>query len=402
MTRGPSLDPADKRLAVEVEDHPLDYGDFEGTIPEGQYGGGTVQLWDRGYWAPEDGYDPTKALKDGHLKFVMEGDRLHGSWALVRLKDRERDKHHNWLLIKHRDAAARPGHGDEVLAEDRSVASGRPMSKIAEGKGRAPKPFIAKAEAKADAVWHSKGRAEMPAFVEPQLAKLVERPPTGRGRVHEVKFDGYRMQKRDEGRKAVLKPRTGLDRTKRFTEIAAAGEGLGDGLIDGEIVALDHNGAPDFAALQAALSSDQTADLVFFVFDALFAEGKDLRSEPLSERKARLEALLKPLKGRAAQRIRFVEHFESGGDAVLSSACRLALEGVVSKRLDAPYRSGRGETWTKAKCRAGHEVVIGGWTTTGAAFRSLIVGVNRGGKLVPVGRVGTGYSKDKVDRCCRS
>src|SRR6202453_1914704 len=141
VTRGPSLDPHDKRLAVEVEDHPLDYGDFEGTIPKGQYGGGTVLLWDRGYWAPEDGADPIKALKKGELKFVLEGDRLHGSWVLVRLKDRERDKHHNWLLIKHRDEAARPGHGIDVLAEDRSVASGRPMSKIAEGRGRAPKPF---------------------------------------------------------------------------------------------------------------------------------------------------------------------------------------------------------------------------------------------------------------------
>ena len=403
VTRGPSLDPADKRLAVEVEDHPLDYGDFEGTIPKGQYGGGTVQLWDRGFWAPENG-DPAKALKKGELKFVLEGDKLHGSWVLVRLKDRERDKHHNWLLIKHRDEAARSHDEGDVLDEDASVASGRAMDEIAEGKGKAPKPFIRKdakaAVKKADAVWKSNrgDGAAMPDFVEPQLAHLVDRPPAGTGWVHEVKFDGYRTQMRIEAGHVALRTRKGLDWTERFPEIAKAGEGLADGLIDGEIVALDDQGAPDFAALQAALSAKDTSRLVFFVFDALFAEGEDLRSLPLSDRKARLQALLGALKGKAAQRLRFVEHFATGGDAVLRSACRMSLEGIVSKRLDAAYRSGRGDSWAKAKCRAGHEVVIGGWTTTGNAFRSLIVGVFRDDKLVHLGRVGTGYGKEKLDR----
>jgi bifunctional non-homologous end joining protein LigD len=407
VTRGPSLDPADKRLAVEVEDHPLDYGDFEGTIPKGEYGGGTVQLWDRGWWAPEDGADPIKALKKGELKFVLDGEKLHGSWVLVRLKDRERERRHNWLLIKHRDDAARSHDDEDVLDEAKSVASGRDMDDIAKGKGRAPKPFMRAAQVRSDAVWRSDkaggGAAvtepperDMPDFAPPQLCKLVDRPPAGTGWVHEIKFDGYRMQLRIEGGEARLRTRKGLDWTDKFPEIAAAGAGLPDGLIDGEVCALDHNGAPDFAALQAALSAKQTAPLVFFAFDVLFAEGRDLRKLPLGERKARLEGVLGALKGEAAERVRFVEHFETGGDAVLRSACSMSLEGIVSKKLTAPYRSGRGDTWTKAKCRAGHEVVIGGWTTTGEAFRSLIVGAWRGGKLIHLGRVGTGYGKDKL------
>ena len=431
VPRGPSLDPADKRLAVEVEDHPIDYGDFEGTIPAGEYGGGSVMLWDRGYWAPEDGADPGKALKKGELKFVLEGQKLHGSWALVRLKDRPRDSHHNWLLIKHRDPAARSHDELDVLSEDRSVASGRSMDQITAGNGRAPKPFIRqapgrKAGGRADAVWRSnrgdgsdggsddkeddlvsevaptvsKGAAvaEMPKFVEPQLAKLVDRPPLGAGWAHEVKFDGYRLQMRIAAGEARLYTRKGLDWTEKFPEIAATGAALPDAIVDGEVVALDHDGAPDFAALQAALSSGETAPLVYFAFDVLFAEGRDLRRAPLKDRKARLKELLGALKGRAAQRIRYVEHFQAAGDAVLKSACSMSLEGIVSKKSDAPYRSGRGESWLKSKCRAGQEVVIGGWTTTGPNFRSLIVGAFRDGKLIHLGRVGTGFGKEKLER----
>ncbi|MHB8530063.1 MAG: DNA ligase D [Caulobacteraceae bacterium] len=407
VTRGPSLDPADKRLAVEVEDHPLDYGDFEGTIPDGEYGGGTVQMWDRGFWAPEDGGDPQQALARGELKFVLEGERLHGGWVLVRLKrDRERNKRTNWLLIKHRDEAAQPGRGDAILKEDRSVASGRTMAQIAVGNGAAPAPFIGAEKGARDAVWRSGGagaraagpgrtalRAGMPDFVEPQLCKLVERPPAGPGWVHEIKFDGYRMQLRVREGEARLRTRKGLDWTHRFAAIAKAAESLGDCLLDGEIVAMDKAGAPDFAALQSALSADRTSDLLFFVFDALFADGRDLRALSLNERKGVLEEALKPL---AHGPIRFVPHFETGGEAVLKSACRLQLEGVVSKRLSAPYRSGRGEDWTKAKCRAGHEVVLAGWTTTGGAFRSLIAAVWREGRLIPVGRIGTGFGRAKL------
>ncbi|MBS0412388.1 MAG: non-homologous end-joining DNA ligase, partial [Proteobacteria bacterium] len=414
VTRGPSLDPHDKRLAVEVEDHPLDYGDFEGTIPEGEYGGGAVQLWDRGYWAPEPGEDPHEALQKGDLKFVLEGERLHGSWVLARMRRRGNEKRDNWLLIKHRDEAAREGDHDALLAEDRSVGSGRTMAAIAEGKGKGPKPFMlaAKGNGAGDAVWRSRpnpgstaaaapkvsGRAKakaakaaerMPEFVEPQLTRPVDRPPGGAGWAHEIKFDGYRMQLRVQGGKAALRTRKGLDWTSKFPAIAREAAVLGDALIDGEVVALDADGSPDFAALQAALSDNDDKDLIFFAFDILFSGGLDLRALPLAERKA---ALARVLADKPGERIRYVDHFAAAGDAVLRSACRMDLEGIVSKRLDAPYRSGRGDAWTKAKCRAGHEVVIGGWTSTRGAFRSLIAGVYRDGRLVHVGRIGTGFS----------
>jgi bifunctional non-homologous end joining protein LigD len=414
VTRGPSLDPADKRLAVEVEDHPLDYGDFEGTIPKGQYGGGTVLLWDRGYWMPEPGFeDVAKALKKGELKFVIDGEKVHGGFVLVRMKRRPGEKRDNWLLIKHHDDYARVGGGD-IIEQDRSVASGRGMDEIEAGKGKKPKPFILAAKGakagEADAVWRSRTKAEreamekaakpktvksMPDFIEPQFCKLLDRPPQGAGWAHEIKFDGYRMQLRIEGGKATLRTRKGLDWSTSFPAIIAEAAELPDGMIDGEVVALDAAGQPDFAGLQAALSEGDTDDLIFFAFDLMFAKGEDLRPLPLAERKARLQALLE--NGRPKDlRIRYVDHFETGGDAVLLSACRLELEGIVSKKLDAPYRSGRGDTWTKSKCRAGQEVVIAGYTTTGTAFRSLIAGVHRDGKLIHVGRIGTGFGRDKV------
>ena len=408
VTRGPSLDPAEKRLAVEVEDHPLEYGDFEGTIPKGQYGGGTVMLWDRGFWKPDG--DADKMLAKGDLKFVLAGEKLKGGWVLVRMRgDKFKSKRNNWLLIKHHDKYAKSGDGEKILDKDHSVASGRVLKAIAAGSGKKPEPFMRAKRFEADAVWQSLGKPKgndkepapvtkakrvtgQPKFVEPQLCRLVEQPPSGADWVHEVKFDGYRMQLRVEDRKPTLLTRNGLNWTEKFSAIARAGAKLPDCLLDGEIVALDHNGAPDFAGLQAALSDEKTDALVFFAFDLLFAEGEDLRALPLLARKARLEKLLKG----AGNALRYVEHFTSGGEAVLKSACRMALEGIVSKRGDAPYRSGRGDNWTKAKCRAGHEVVIGGWSTTAGKFRSLLVGVHKGNHLIYVGRVGTGYSAPKV------
>ncbi|MGC2223406.1 MAG: DNA ligase D [Methylocella sp.] len=426
ITRGPSLDPHDKRLAVEVEDHPLDYGEFEGTIPKGQYGGGTVQLWDRGTWTPDGAKTPEAALSDGEFKFTLNGERLHGSWVLVRMKnDRTDGKQRNWLLIKHSDDAARGGDGDAILAEDRSVVSGRTMEAIAAGKGKEPKPFIIPdgASVAADAVWDSskglatengaagktgtrknvvrasssetqKASAMLPDFIPPQLCESVERPPNGSGWVHEIKFDGYRVQLRIADGQVTLRTRKGLDWTAKFAAIAEAAAELPDCILDGEIVALDANGTPDFAALQAALSEGRTKQLVFFAFDLLFDGADDLQKRPLSERKGCLQDLLADRGDNAL--IRFVEHFETGGEAVLRSACRLSLEGIVSKKLDAPYQSGRTGSWTKAKCRAGHEVVIGGWATTNGRFRSLLVGVNRGDHFVHIGRVGTGYSDAKI------
>jgi bifunctional non-homologous end joining protein LigD len=421
VTRGPSLNPADKRLAVEVEDHPLDYGDFEGTIPHGQYGGGTVQLWDRGYWAPEGEQSAAAMLKAGSLKFRLEGERLKGSWVLVRMRaDRAGGKRTNWLLIKHRDQFAVKGEST-ALDEDRSVASGRSMAQISAGTGRGPRAFMrARGAFARDAVWQSKaseaepeagaekevtaeragvGRSSgrVPRFVAPQLCRLVDEPPEAAGWVHEIKFDGYRLQLRVAAGKASLHTRRGLDWTAKFATLAAAARALPDCLIDGEVVALDHKDQQNFAALQTALSENATEHVVFYAFDLLHAEGQDLRELPLSARKTRLQQLLAAHLPQSTA-IRYVEHLTGSGEAVLRSACRMALEGIVSKRADAPYRSGRGDTWTKAKCRAGHEVVIGGWSETQGRFRSLLVGVHRGGHLVYVGRVGTGFGADALKR----
>ncbi|MBR1255445.1 DNA ligase D [Bradyrhizobium sp. AUGA SZCCT0240] len=442
VTRGPSLDPHDKRLAVEVEDHPLDYGDFEGTIPDDQYGGGTVQLWDRGYWESDD---PDRGFKKGDLKFNLHGEKLHGSWVLVRMKgDRYGGKRTNWLLIKHRDEFVREGDANDILDEDKSVASGRSMDQIANGKGSAPKPFMLArgGKAQADAVWHSnrgeaaearaqgktsirtsisrsapptKARAAakvkvakvkaakvkkadaMPDFVAPQLCASAESPPNSDGWCHEIKFDGYRMQLRVEDGDAVLKTRKALDWTEKFGAIAKEATSLPDVLIDGEIAALDHHGVPHFSTLQAAISDGKTGALIFFAFDLLFAGSEDLRGLPLGERKTRLKQLLEARK-RKGRLIQYVAHFEESGDSVLEAANKLALEGIISKKLDAPYRSGRSESWTKSKTRAGHEVVLGGWKTTNGKFRSLMAGVYRDGHLAFVGLVGTGFGQDTVRR----
>jgi bifunctional non-homologous end joining protein LigD len=407
VTKGPSLDPADKRLAVEVEDHPLDYGDFEGTIPQGEYGGGTVQLWDRGYWQPI-GDAPQRALAAGDLKFELEGERLHGSWVLVRMRgDRYGGKRTNWLLIKHRDAYARPGDHDALLAEDRSVASLRSMATIAAGKGRAPKPFMLakKAAASPAAVWRSKprdgakkGAVAPPPFVAPQLCRLVERVPEGAGWIHEIKFDGYRMQLRVANGDATLLTRKGLDWSGRFPALISEGSRLEDCILDGEVVASNTKGEMSFGALQNAISEGDTSQVIFYVFDLLFAAGSDLRAESLRTRKERLKKLIGNIRSGANATIRYVDHFESDGDAVFKSACQNHLEGIVSKRLDAPYVSGRTDAWTKTKCRAGQEVVIGGWVQDAGHLRSLLVGVRRGADLHYVGRVGTGFGRRTVQQ----
>ena len=280
-------------------------------------------LWDRGTWESDD---PERGFKKGDLKFTLHGDKLHGSWVLVRMKgDRYGGKRTNWLLIKHRDEFAKEGEANDILEEDRSVASGRAMAQIAQGKGKAPKPFmLAKGKTKADAVWQSnrgdaaearagrktaalratpetKTRAPaqsarpkkvsaMPDFVAPQLCASVERPPNADGWCHEVKFDGYRVQLRIEDGDVALLTRKGLDWTDKFGAIAKAAKALPDALIDGEIVALDHNGVPSFSALQAAIADDKTGDLIFFAFDLLFAGGEDLRALPLRRAQGTLEA----------------------------------------------------------------------------------------------------------------
>jgi bifunctional non-homologous end joining protein LigD len=383
-------------------------------------------LWDRGFWSPEGAKTTEDAFKAGDLKFTLEGAKLKGSWVLVRMRgDRFGGKRINWLLIKHRDENSRTGDADALLSEDRSVASGRTMQQIADGVGKRPKPFMLATTkpGKADAVWIGKGGDEearatetpksraakdaeparpnpkpiavkaLPQFVKPQLARLVDRPPDLAGWAHEVKFDGYRAQLKVEKGRAVIRTRTGLDWTDRFGAIAQDAAAFPDCVIDGEIVALDQRQLPNFGALQAALSEEKTDELVLYAFDLLFAGREDLRPLPLSERKARLEGLLSAAAG---SRIRYVAHLVSNAEAVLASACKMGLEGIISKKLDAPYISGRTDRWLKAKCRAGQEVVLGGWTTEGGTVRSLLAGVNRDGHLVYVGRIGTGYGRDVV------
>lgn len=429
VTRGPSLDPGEKRLAVEVEDHPLDYGDFEGTIPKGEYGGGTVMLWDRGFWQPEGNTPIDRALAAGELKFTLAGEKLQGSFVLVRIKkDRTasgRTPRNNWLLIKHRDDYVRPS-AKGLPNDDRSVASGRSMAQITAGKGPGPKPFMTGGgePALADAVWSTVARpanptrwaakkpvrAETPErrvtsatgssaaktaeFIPPQLAQIVERPPVGEGWVHEIKLDGYRMQLRVQDGTATMRTRKGLDWTEKFSAIADAARKLPACVIDGEVVALDEKGAPDFAGLQLALSEKRSADLVYFAFDLLSEGNKDWRTKTLVERKRRLETVLAGGGFKlAAGPIRYLAHLTQAGDAVLQSACRMDLEGIVSKKLDAPYQSGRASAWLKSKCRGGQEVVVGGWSGSKSTLRSLLVGVYRDGHLVHTGRVGTGFTQ---------
>ncbi|NTS32394.1 DNA ligase D [Phyllobacterium sp. BT25] len=412
VTRGPSLVPGEKRLAVHVEDHPLEYGDFEGTIPKGEYGGGTVIVWDSGTWTPV--FDEHRGYAKGHLEFELHGKKLSGRWHLVRMQGRPREKRENWLLIKGEDDAARmPGDPDILAEKPESVKTGREIGDVAgEAPGwssktgkidkNAPKARAAR-KAAAPAIEVStpdpstiKGakKAKLPVFVEPALASLSTKPPSGERWVHEIKFDGYRLQARIEAGRVKLLTRTGLDWTKKFgKEIIAALQELavGTALIDGELVVEASAGASDFSALQADLSSDRTDRFIFYVFDLLYLDGYDLQALPLLERKA----VLQKIAGGNTGMVRFSEHFEGDGQNILSHACRLSLEGIVSKLRDAPYRSGRVKSWIKAKCSQRQEFVIAGYvpsTTSRKAIGSLVMGVYNGDKLEHVGRVGTGYS----------
>lgn len=392
VTRGPSLDPDDKRLAVHVEDHPLEYGAFEGTIPEGQYGAGAVIVWDEGKWLPEG--DPAAGMKKGHLVFTLEGHKLTGKWHLVRMKPRRGEKRDNWLLIKADDAAARRDE-DILETEPNSVKSGvgiEDVGKVDQSRAKqvARKPRQAKPP-------RTRPVADtMPAFVEPCLATLQARPPEGENWLHEVKFDGYRLQAHVSGGAVKLLTRSGHDWTERFGKkliAALAALPCEAALIDGEIVALSGTGS-SFSALQAALSDGKVEDLVFFAFDLLYLDGEDLRSDPLLARKERLEALLQSAPETGP--LRFSEHFIEPGATMLRHVCRIGLEGVVSKRRDAPYRSGRGRDWIKSKCTMRQEFVIAGYVpsaASGRTLRSILASYYENGTLKPAGRVGTGFTQ---------
>jgi len=394
VTRGPSLDPDEKRLAVRTEDHPLSYATFEGTIPSGEYGGGTVMLWDRGTWSPVAGKSAAD-LEDGHLHFILDGERMKGEWLLVRMKPRGREKRENWLLRKVADAQA---GGTDTLTDQAltSVATGRTMAQIAEGKPAKAKPA---GKAKAAPRRTKAKMAAPPAFQPPALCTLVDRVPAGQGWLHEIKYDGYRALIAVGGEKAQVFTRNGLDWSDKFPGIVAAAADLPvtSALIDGEIVAFK-DGRPDFSTLKDAIGSDKPMSL--FAFDLLSLDGEDLTELPLVQRKERLRAIVPD----GDETIRFAEHVTGSGEALFDRLCAEGLEGVVSKRADSRYPGGRSRDWLKAKCLRRQEFVIVGWLPSDKArrgFKSLLLGVNRDGKLTYVGKVGTGFTAARMDELRR-
>jgi bifunctional non-homologous end joining protein LigD len=393
VTRGPSLDPADKRLAVRTEDHPLSYATFEGTIPKGEYGGGTVMLWDRGSWTPEPGKDPRKTLEEGHLHFTLEGERMKGEWVMFRLKPRPGERGENWILKKVDDAfAGSPtGLSDNYL---KSVETGRTMDEIAAGTKAVPrrKPGSSRASKLGFALRRS---TRPPKFRAPQKATLVDAVPSGAGWLHEMKYDGYRCLLALSGGGTKIYTRTGLDWTGKFPGIAEAAAGIqcDSALLDGEIVALDDKGNTGFSALQEAISEGGRG-LTLFLFDAVEIDGEKLEAKPNIERKQRLAALLG--EGRPPF-ILYAEHIVGKGQQLFDAMCAAGQEGIISKKADAPYRHARTKNWLKIKCTRRQEFVIVGWSESdkaGRGFRSLLLGLNEGGTLRYAGKVGTGFSQE--------
>ncbi|MCB8882847.1 DNA ligase D [Acidisoma cellulosilytica] len=390
VTKGPSLNPTDKRLAVRTEDHPLDYGGFEGIIPKGNYGAGTVMLWDRGHWEPIG--DPHEELAKGKIAFNLFGEKMRGRWALVLMR-RASEKRENWLLIKERDGEASE---DRSLIEEAadSVASGRDLDAIAaaggiwrSGKAGGQKPAKARA-AKA---------SKRPAFLAPQLATLVDAPPPDDGWIFEVKFDGYRTEIAANGADVRAYTRSGLDWTERFPRVIAAVKSLDlDGvLIDGEVVVMDEDGRSSFGALQNALQSGK-GSLVYMAFDLLREGRTDWRGKPLTDRKHRLKEILAPAAKDGV--LVYSDHVEGHGDDMLAMARDRKLEGVIAKRADRPYRSGRTESWLKIKVGHAQEFVVLGYRHSQKArqFSSLILGLRDGKTLRYVGRVGSGFSQETL------
>jgi len=401
ITRGPSLTLGEKRLAVRTEDHPMQYLDFEGNIPKGEYGGGSMIVWDRGRWQPEG--DPRKGLEKGHLDFTLTGDRLNGRWHLVRMRPKPGERSEPWLLIKSEDEFARhPGDPEITDEEDTSQLSGLTNKELAtEGGLRADhkaRTKIARERKRAlPDIAKIKGARKglLPTFLPPMLASPCEKPPSGPHWVHEIKHDGYRIQARVDGDKVKLLTRKALDWVDRFPAVAAAVKqlGLASALIDGEIVVEDAGGLTSLNDLQADLEAGRQDRFRYFVFDLYYCEGFDLTGAALVDRKALLQAVCAGLP--ATARIRYSEHLDADGPTMLEHSCRLGLEGIISKRKDLPYRAGRAEVWLKSKCRKSQEFVIVGFVPSTAASRtigSLCLGYYAEGELLYAGRVGTGWS----------
>jgi bifunctional non-homologous end joining protein LigD len=389
VPKGPSMDPADKRLAVHVEDHPVDYADFEGVIPAGNYGAGTVELWDRGTWSPVEA-DADAALARGELKFELQGARLHGRFVLVRMKPRPKEHGENWLLIKEHDEAEQ--RGADAAELEHEVAKPAPAKAPANAKAAA-KPRRVKAKpgwaVPPDAV-----SGPLPEAQAPMLASTADAPPDGPDWVSEIKFDGYRLLVEKSASRVRLFTRNGLDWTRRFAGIAEAVAALPAEtlLADGEVVALREDGVSSFAMLQQALSEGRTDDLVLYLFDLLYRDGLDLRGCSLEERKAALEDL-----PRAESPVRYSEHLAGVGAAMRVRACAMGLEGIVCKRLDSPYRAGRGRAWLKVKCQGREEFVVLGFTKpqgSRSGLGALQLGFyDRTGALHYAGGCGSGFSE---------
>src|SRR5437667_4439476 len=427
VPKEPSPDPTDKRLAMMTEDHPVEYGAFEGIIPKGQYGGGTGLLWDRGTWEPIE--DPHAGLRKGNLKFRLHGQKLTGGFALVKIKGRDaRDSEKTWLLIKEKDDFVRPGY-DVTEARPESVTTGRSMEQIAvdrdrvwdSGVGEVEVPKKETRELPAGARGRTKAgrarptavtvrpadvpgarKAALPAVVHAQLATPVTDPPPGDEWLHEMKFDGYRILTRLEKGRVRLVSRNGKDWTERFPALADA---LGSlpaerAVVDGEVAVLLPGGNTSFQALQNFMGGMDGGQLVYYVFDLLYLDGYDLCEAPLERRKEALKRLVAGAPGS----LRYSDHVVGQGQAVFANACRMGVEGIVSKRRDLPYAAGRTRGWLKVKCHLQQEVVVGGFTDpegTRVGLGALLVGVHDGkGRLVYAGKVGTGFS-DKLLRDLR-
>jgi len=388
VPKGPSIDPGEKRLAMRTEDHPLDYGTFEGTIPEGEYGGGTVMLWDKGTWIPQPGKDPSKTIEEGHLHFTLEGERMKGEWVLFRLNPRPGERGEPWMLKKVGDEYADPENGNELVDEGTtSVTTGRTMAEIAAGED----------------VWRSNrggqkgGRAKKkagkapPAFQPPQLATLVDDVPTGSDWLYEYKYDGYRLLLSVGDGVASAFTRHGNDWSDKFRPLLKAAANLPAGcLIDGEAVAIDENGKPSFQLLQSTLKDQKGANLVFYAFDLLVDKGEDIKRLPNIVRKDRLASLLAGVN----PPIIYGDHVIGKGEALFREVCRQKGEGIVAKKASCPYKGVRTRNWLKIKCIERQEFVIVGWSESDKrlGFRSLLLAAKEKGKLTYVGKVGTGFN----------
>ncbi len=425
IPKGPSLDTRDKRLAVHVEDHPVDYASFEGMIPAGEYGAGTVVVWDRGWWEPlpmdsrkKDAPipDPADSLAKGELKFRLHGEKLEGGWVLIRLKPREGERGESWLLIKEKDEFVRPSAEFDVLKErPESVKSGRTLEQVtAEESGPSGSTYHSNRPAarrsarsrstrsasvvpQAEAPSLEPGHDTLPDDTPLQLATLVQEAPEGEGWIHEVKYDGYRIKAVLEQGRARLITRNNLDWTPTFANVARAVEQLParSAVLDGEVVAFDSAGVTDFGTLQDAIATKRVERLVYVVFDLLYLEGHDLRKAPLLQRKELLRALVEAQPKNDV--IRYADHFAEQGTEFHSEACAHGLEGSVSKRADRPWVAGRTRDWLKVKCSKEQEFVVGGFTDPGGSrkgFGALLLGVYASkNELRYTGRVGTGFNE---------